>query len=51
LAEALIALRDDAFASRLGGAAHQAFWEKPPTLGRHVEALLDSYRAVITPAA
>ncbi|MGO4174814.1 glycosyltransferase family 4 protein [Bosea sp. TAF32] len=51
LTEALIALRDDAFASRLGRAAHQAFWAEPPVLGRHVEALRASYRAAFAATA
>ncbi|HEV7336084.1 MAG TPA: glycosyltransferase family 4 protein [Bosea sp. (in: a-proteobacteria)] len=51
LAEALSALRDGAFAARLGRAAHQAYWMEPPTLRRHVEALLGSYGGALAAAA
>lgn len=51
LCEALTALHDDAFAARLGRAAYQAYWTEPPTLRRHVEALLNSYGSALAAAA
>jgi glycosyltransferase involved in cell wall biosynthesis len=51
LCEALTALHDDAFAARLGSAAYQAYWTEPPTLRRHVEALLNSYGSALAAAA
>lgn len=51
LAEALTFLRDDAFAARLGRAAYEAYWAEPPTLRRHVEALLNGYGSAFAAAA
>jgi glycosyltransferase involved in cell wall biosynthesis len=45
LTASLEALSDDAVAKRLGQAAHEAYWRHPLTLERHVERLLDAFRA------
>ncbi|WP_232630730.1 glycosyltransferase family 4 protein [Methylobacterium sp. Leaf118] len=44
LAQAFRALRDDALVARLGRAAHAAYWQAPPTLAAHADALLGLYR-------
>jgi glycosyltransferase involved in cell wall biosynthesis len=44
LAEAFGSLKDHALVARLGRAAHAAYWQAPPTLAAHAEALLGLYR-------
>lgn len=51
LTRSLAALADGTLAARLGLSAHQAYWASPPTLTRHVEALLRSYGAALAAAA
>jgi glycosyltransferase involved in cell wall biosynthesis len=54
LVAALRALQDGALAERLGRSAYEAYWANPPTLARHVEALLQGYRRALagrSPAA
>ena len=51
LAAALSALQDGPTAERLGLSAYETHWSDPPTLERHVEALLRSYRSVMAKAA
>ena len=46
LTEAFRSLRDDALVQRLGRAAHAAYWQAPPTLDAHAEALLGLYRGL-----
>jgi glycosyltransferase involved in cell wall biosynthesis len=51
LASALTRLRDDPLATRLSQGAYQSFWSKPPTLERHVEAVLGVYECALGHAA
>ena len=51
LAAALTRLKDDAFVSALSAGAYRAFWSNPPTLGRHVEAVLGVYECALARAA
>ncbi len=44
LDQAFRALEDDTLVARLGRAAHAAYWQAPPTLAAHAEALLGLYR-------
>jgi len=44
---AITALDNDADVSRLGAAAHAAFWQEPPTTSRHVAGLQRIYDAVL----
>lgn len=44
LTEAFRRLQDDGLVARFGRAAHETYWEAPPTLANHAEALLDLYR-------
>ena len=47
LARALNLLKDDALVERLSNHAHAAYWADPPTLKRHVGALLDIYEGML----
>lgn len=38
---------DGRFAARLGQAAYEHFWQAPPTLDRHVEKIMETYREVL----
>jgi glycosyltransferase involved in cell wall biosynthesis len=53
--ESLIAklreLASPGVAERLGGEAYQRYWDDPPTMARHVDALLDVYECVLENAA
>jgi glycosyltransferase involved in cell wall biosynthesis len=51
LASALTRLGDDSLAARLSRGAYQSFWSKPPTLERHVEAVLSVYQCALLHAA
>ena len=50
-ARAIAALDDDAAVSRLGAAAHAAFWQDPPTASRHVAGLRRIYAEVLAETA
>lgn len=47
LARALRAMLDDETAARLSRGAYARYWADPPTLERHVRALLDIYRPLV----
>jgi glycosyltransferase involved in cell wall biosynthesis len=47
LAEKLIGLKDDALVDRLSAGAYRGYWSDPPTLERHVEAILDIYEHML----
>ena len=47
LARAISALDDDATVARLSDGAHRAFWANPPTIERHVSAIVDLYRDLL----
>jgi glycosyltransferase involved in cell wall biosynthesis len=44
LADQLRACLDDALVERLSRAAYEAFWDRPPTMQRHVDGLVAAYR-------
>jgi glycosyltransferase involved in cell wall biosynthesis len=48
LAEALTALKDDALIEALSAGAYRSFWSDPPTLVRHVAAIVDIYRQMLS---
>jgi glycosyltransferase involved in cell wall biosynthesis len=48
LAEALTALKDDALIEALSEGAYKSFWFNPPTLARHVAAIVDVYRQMLS---
>lgn len=41
-------MQDDTLVDRLSKAAYERFWNAPPTMQRHVDALLQTYDAVLT---
>ena len=47
LAEALVRLKDDALVERLSAGAYRDYWSNPPTLERHIEAILDIYQLML----
>lgn len=47
LAAALTRMQDDAQAAHMGARAYARYWADPLTLGRHVERILESYRAAL----
>ncbi len=47
LAEALVGMADDARVERMSHAAYATYWANPPTLQRHVAAILGIYRALL----
>jgi glycosyltransferase involved in cell wall biosynthesis len=51
LAAALTRLKDDSLAAALSNGAYRAFWSNPPTLKRHVEAVLGVYECALARAA
>ena len=51
LAAALTRLKDDALAAELSNGAYRSFWSNPPTLRRHVEAVLGVYDCALAHAA
>ncbi|WP_186421222.1 glycosyltransferase family 4 protein [Bosea sp. CS1GBMeth4] len=51
LKTSLVAMTDDTFAARLGLSSYRAYWNDPPTLARHVEALSRSYGTLLAAAA
>jgi glycosyltransferase involved in cell wall biosynthesis len=51
LAVALSRLKDDSLAAALSNGAYRAFWNNPPTLARHVEAVLAVYECALAHAA
>lgn len=44
LARAILAMSDDGTAAKLSRGAYSAFWADPPTIDRHIGALLKIYR-------
>lgn len=48
LAAALTRLKDDALAAKLSNGAYRSFWSKPPTLERHVAAVLGVYEQALS---
>ncbi len=51
LAAALVRLKDDALAAQLANGAYRSFWSNPPTLARHVEAVLGVYDCALAHVA
>ncbi len=51
LAEAFRTLKDDSLVARLGRAARAAYWQAPPTLAAHAQALLGLYGRLTDEAA
>ena len=51
LARALAALGDDAVVAAMSRNAYEAYWAAPPTLERHVERILRTYRVMLGAAA
>lgn len=47
LSDALSRLQDDAFASRMGAAAHRRYWADPLTTQRHVSRTIAAYRGLL----
>lgn len=47
LAARLRECADPGLVERMSRAAYDAFWRKPPTLGRHADRLLDVYRSIL----
>jgi glycosyltransferase involved in cell wall biosynthesis len=47
LADKLVRLRDDVLVERLSAGAYRDYWSNPPTLERHVEAILDIYEHML----
>jgi len=48
LASALVRLKDDSLAARLSNGAYRSYWTNPPTLGRHVAAILEVYHQALS---
>jgi glycosyltransferase involved in cell wall biosynthesis len=48
LARAMAEVADDGVAARLSQGAYEGYWADPPTLDRHVRALLDIYGRLVT---
>lgn len=48
LDDALRALADDSEVTRMGQIAYDRFWTDPPTMRKHVEGLLNIYRAALS---
>ena len=46
----LIACKDDATIERLSHAAYADYWRNPPTMAAHVDAVLQTYRSVMSAA-
>jgi glycosyltransferase involved in cell wall biosynthesis len=51
LARALGRLKDDALTAKLSAGAYHAYWSNPPTLKRHVQAILGVYEQALTRCA
>lgn len=47
LARALSKLSDDALVTRMSAAAYASYWANPSTVERHVDGLVDIYRAMV----
>ena len=47
LGAALTRLRDDRLVAALSHGAYESFWSNPPTLARHVEAIVGVYRQML----
>jgi glycosyltransferase involved in cell wall biosynthesis len=47
LADALVRLKDDALVEKLSAGAYRRYWSAPPTLERHIEAILAIYEAML----
>ncbi len=47
LGAALTRLRDDRLVAALSQGAYESFWSNPPTLARHVEAIVGVYRQML----
>ena len=47
LAAALVSMKDDAAATAMSNAAYASFWANPPTLDRHVNAIVSIYRDML----
>ena len=47
LAAALVRAKDDALVTAMSNAAYKAFWSHPPTLERHVDAIVGIYREML----
>ena len=51
LAAALTKLADDTFIESLSKGAYESFWSNPPSLARHVDALVQIYRQMLARSA
>lgn len=40
-------LENSQFVAKIGNAAYQRFWDNPPTLSKHVEQLLSTYKKIL----